>query len=79
MFNFNIIEKLKIIFNFNKKKSQGGDGGELFIAARKMIGDGKITANGGDGDIAGKGGKVTIISENNKFKGEISAKGGKST
>lgn len=57
---------------------RGGDAGEVFIAARKIVGDGKITADGGSGGIGGKGGKITVISEDNQFVGEISAKGGKS-
>ena len=60
--------------NFGK----GGDAGEVFIVAKKIIGDGKITADGGDGCNGGKGGKVTVVSEDNNFKGGISAKGGKS-
>lgn len=58
--------------------SRGGDAGEVFIATRKIIGVGKITADGGSGSVGGKGGKVTVISEDNQFTGEISAKGGKS-
>lgn len=58
---------------------RGGNAGEVFIAARKIIGDGRITADGGDGSIGGKGGKVTIISEDNQFTGQVSAKGGKSS
>ncbi len=57
---------------------RGGDAGEVFIAARKIVGDGKITADGGDGSTGGKGGKVTIISEDNQFTGQVSAMGGKS-
>lgn len=57
---------------------RGGDAGEVFIAARKIVGDGKITADGGAGSVGGKGGKITIISEDNQFAGQISAKGGKS-
>lgn len=57
---------------------RGGDAGEVFIATRKIVGDGKITADGGDGSIGGKGGKVTIISGDNQFMGQVSAKGGKS-
>lgn len=81
MLNFNIIEKLKIVLNFNKKKqknSRGGDAGEIFIAARKIVGSGKITTDGGSGDIGGKGGKITVISDDNQFKGEISSRGGES-
>lgn len=62
----------------NKQMGKGGDAGEIFIAARKIIGDGKIIADGGDGSVGGKGGKVTIISEDNQFGGQISARGGKS-
>ena len=58
--------------------AHGGNAGEIFIAARKIIGDGKITADGGSGSIGGKGGKITVISEDNQFDGEISTKGGKS-
>lgn len=61
-----------------KKLNKGGDAGEVFIAARKIAGTGSIEANGGDGDIGGKGGKVIIISEDNQFAGNISARGGKS-
>ena len=82
MIHFNFIEKLKIIFRIRKDKkqnvNQGGNAGEIFIAARKMKGTGKIIANGGNGGVGGKGGKVIIISEDNQFEGEISAKGGKS-
>lgn len=56
----------------------GGDAGEIFIAARNIIGNGKIEANGGDGFVGGKGGKITLISENNHFTGKIEAKGGQS-
>lgn len=56
----------------------GGDAGEVFIVARKIIGNGKITADGGDGSIGGRGGKIIIISEDNQFSGHISSKGGKS-
>jgi len=62
----------------NSKAGRGGDAGEVFIAARKIVGDGKITADGGNGSIGGKGGKVIVISEDNQFAGEISTKGGKS-
>ncbi len=79
---FGVIKKLKIALSLQKDKKlkigQGGDAGEVFIAARKIIGDGKITADGGAGSIGGKGGKVTVISEDNRFTGEISTKGGKS-
>ena len=60
------------------KIDRGGDAGEVFIAAKKIVGTGKITADGGDGSIGGKGGKVTIISEDNRFAGQVSARGGKS-
>lgn len=79
---FNFIGKLKIVLNLRKDKKpeigRGGDAGEVFIAARKIVGDGKITADGGSGSMGGKGGKVTIISDDNQFAGEVSAKGGKS-
>lgn len=76
-------KKLGEIFRKIKKNEpseigRGGDAGEVFIAARKIVGDGKITAGGGDGSIGGKGGKITVISEDNQFSGQISAKGGKS-
>lgn len=59
--------------------NKGGDGGNIFIAARKIQGGGKILADGGQGDIGGKGGNVSIISEDmSGFDGEISAKGGDS-
>lgn len=63
----------------NENYSKGGDAGDVFIYARKIRGEGKITADGGDGTIGGKGGKINIITEENRFTGEISAKGGRST
>ncbi len=68
--------------NWQTKKSEevgkGGDAGEIFIAARKIIGNGSITADVGNGNVGGKGGKVTIISEDNQFAGKVSTRGGKS-
>lgn len=68
--------------NWQTKKlnniGRGGDAGEVFIAAKNIQGNGKITADGGGGSIGGKGGKITIVSENNQFAGKISAKGGQS-
>lgn len=60
------------------KIGQGGDGGEVFIIAKKITGDGKIKASGGNGSIGGNGGKVVLISEDNQFSGEISSNGGQS-
>jgi hypothetical protein len=67
-------------FGIDKKEPQSdlGDGGEIYIAARKITGTGTITANGGDGIKGGKGGKVTMISDDNQFEGDISTEGGKS-
>ncbi len=42
------------------------------------MGNGKITADGGSGDIGGKGGKVTVVSDDSQFKEEISSRGGES-
>lgn len=68
--------------NWQTKKQEeigkGGDAGEVFIAARKIVGNGSITANGGDGSVGGKGGRITIISEDNQFTGQVEALGGKS-
>lgn len=82
MFRFNLIEKIGIKFNLGKRREMsngvGGDAGEIFLAVGKIQGDGKITADGGDGVIGGKGGKITILSDDDQFSGEISAKGGRS-
>lgn len=57
--------------------NRGGDGGKVFIAARKIQGSLKITADGGQGSISGKGGEVHLISDDmSEFNGEISARGG---
>lgn len=65
--------------NLNKSEiGRGGNAGEIFIAGRKIVGDGKISADGGSGSIGGKGGKISVISDDNQFTGKISAKGGKS-
>ena len=63
------IEKL------NNRKN-GGDGGEILIISRKLSGNGKIEADGGNGYVGGKGGNVTLISDSNQFTGKVSAKGG---
>jgi len=79
MFNFNIIERLKIVFSFGRQRQRGGDAGEIFIAARKIKGTGSIEAKGGDGSQGGKGGKVTLITEDaSEFEGTISTEGGHS-
>lgn len=83
---FNVGESIVVLDDCelleNEKPSvnikNGGDAGEIFIAARNIVGDGKIEANGGDGVVGGKGGKITLISENNYFAGKIEAKGGQS-
>lgn len=58
---------------------KGGDGGEIFIFGKTITGEGKISAEGGDGGIGGDGGKVTLVSDNIQFSGKISAKGGASS
>lgn len=78
-----LIKRLENFFSKLKNKrteeiGRGGDAGEIFIATRKIIGDGKIKADGGRGNAGGKGGKVTLISEDDQFSGEISARGGES-
>jgi hypothetical protein len=66
--------------HLNKNVGKGGNAGDIFIAARKITSspEAKIMASGGDGSTGGKGGKITIISEDNQFQGEVSAKGGTS-
>src|SRR3989344_883473 len=64
-----------------KKKDprDGGDAGEVFIAARNITGDGSIKANGGNaapGGKPGKGGKVTLIAESIKGSPKIETRGG---
>lgn len=67
----------------NQKRSpaDGGDGGNIFIAAGNMDGfTGKILTNGGDagpGGKPGKGGKVEIHTGSMKGRPIIEAKGGK--
>lgn len=58
--------------------SVGGDGGKIFIFANKIVGAGKITADGGSGNIAGAAGEIHIKTNAIDIAGEISAKGGKS-
>ncbi len=59
-----------------KKIGIGGDG-EVFIAARNIVGTGTIEARGGEGFGGGKA-KVTLITDNNNFEGTINAIGGAS-
>lgn len=58
---------------------KGGDGGQVFIITGNISGNGKITADGGDGEMGGNAGKIHIESKTNNYSGNISAKGGKST
>lgn len=58
------------------KKNKGGDAGEIFIFSKKIAGSGNIQADGGNGDVGGKGGKVTLISDINQFVGKVTAHGG---
>lgn len=59
--------------------NKGGDGGEVFLVTKNIRGNGKIVADGGNGEVGGKGGKIGIFAENNSFIGTLSAKGGNST
>lgn len=62
----------------SEEVEKGGDAGEIFIFSKTIKGNGKIQADGGDGNIGGKGGKIRLISNNNQFAGKISVKGGAS-
>ena len=53
------------------KINSGGDGGEIFIFAKKMAGKGLITVDGGNESIGGNAGKVHIETDDNKYKGKI--------
>lgn len=64
-----------------KKKeniSKGGDAGSIMIFAKKIVGNGEILADGGNGSSGGKGGKIIIETDEDNFTGKISAKGGNS-
>ena len=82
----NLTLKIKIFLGCGEKSKlgHGGDGGEIFIAARKIIDSGMgpmVQSRGGDGSVGGKGGKVTIISEemqSTNKDGMVDASGGKS-
>jgi hypothetical protein len=65
-------------FGPSGKKSQGGDGGTIMIFAEQVVGSGAMLADGGDGEMGGKGGNIHIETRTNNFKGKISANGGKS-
>lgn len=68
----------KVQFGRGGKRGRGGDGGQIFIFADKIVEKGKILADGGEGIIGGKGGNVHIVTKESKFAGIISSKGGKS-
>lgn len=69
--------KINTIQSVDLKK--GGEGGQVFIITENISGNGKITADGGDGEMGGNAGKIHIESKTNNYSGNISAKGGKST
>lgn len=60
------------------QKGNGGEGGTILIITEDLSGTGTISSDGGDGIMGGKGGKVIIEAKRNKYKGKISATGGKS-
>lgn len=66
---------------YQRNRADGGDAGNIFIAAGNMDGfTGKILANGGDAGLGGKpgkGGKVAIRTGSMNGKPTIEARGGK--
>lgn len=76
--NVKLEPHFKLQFGKGGKKGQGGDGGQVILMTENLSGEGRITTDGGDGEIGGKGGHVYIDAKENKFKGGISAKGGRS-
>jgi hypothetical protein len=62
--------------NSENSTNKGGHGGEIFIFAKNIIGNGEINVNGGDGIPGRDAGMVYIESQINNFTGKISAKGG---
>lgn len=60
-------------------KSRGGNGGGIFIFSENFLGNGLISANGGDGDIGGDGGQIRIQAKNNNYSGKMCTNGGKSS
>ncbi|KAK6944883.1 hypothetical protein RJ641_025985 [Dillenia turbinata] len=60
------------------QKGGGGSGGSIFIKARKMIGNGMITARGGNGFAGGGGGRISINVFSRHDDPKIFAHGGKS-
>ncbi len=71
-------EKKHNYSTLSNRSTKGGDGGKIFIFAKEMAGDGKITVDGGDGRQGGNAGNIHIETQKNDFTGDISAKGGKS-
>lgn len=72
--------KLEPHISINLGKSpmgKGGNGGPIMIVAETLTGTGEIITDGGDGRVGGNAGKINIQVKHNKFKGKISAKGGK--
>ncbi len=63
-----------------RNPADGGDGGSIYIAGRKIIGNGKIISNGGNAALGGKpgnAGSITVISDYIEGNPKIEAKGGK--
>lgn len=65
-------------YSNSSENSRGGKGGNVFIFAKHLVGNGSIIVDGGDGTQGGDAGNVHIETDKNVFTGDISAKGGKS-
>ncbi len=77
--NIKLEPHIKLNFGKPDKKGCGGQGGSVLIYTEKIEGTGSILADGGDGVRGGNGGNINIIAKENKFKGKISAQGGRNT
>ena len=61
----------------------GGSGGSVWLSAKNLVGNGIITAEGGNGNrngYSGSGGRIAIyLQDTMSFEGSLSAKGGLTT
>jgi len=76
--NFKIEPHIKLNIGKAGRDGSGGEGGTILIITEDLCGTGGLIADGGNGIIGGKGGSVIVEAKRNRFRGRISAKGGKS-
>lgn len=70
MIDFSAIKNLNLELKFGKsgQNGRGGDGGSILIFTKRILGSGKIRAEGGNGKIGEKGEISILLQEKTNLK-----------